>query len=93
VHALEARPAGGTIEVKLVRTGPRAVLTVGDDGTGIKEENLSRVLDPFFTTRAGKGTGLGLSLVDQIVRSAGGGVTIDSVWGQGTTVSVVLRVI
>jgi two-component system, NtrC family, sensor kinase len=93
-HALEAKSAGGAIAVKLVRTGPRAVLAVTDDGCGIEDENLSRVLDPFFTTRAaGKGTGLGLSLVDQIARSAGGGVTIESTWGAGTTVSVVLRAI
>ncbi len=92
-HALENK-TGGAIAVKLVRTGPRAVLAVSDDGCGIEEENLSRVLDPFFTTRAaGQGTGLGLSLVDQIARSAGGGVSLESTWGVGTTVSVVLRVI
>jgi signal transduction histidine kinase len=92
-HALEARPGGGSIWVTLVRHGPRAVLSVRDDGAGIEAQNLARVLDPFFTTRGSKGTGLGLSLVDQIVRSAGGGLTIDSTWGEGTTVSVVLRVI
>jgi signal transduction histidine kinase len=91
-HALEGRDRGA-IAVKVVRTGPRAVLSVSDDGCGIEARNLSRVLDPFFTTRgAGKGTGLGLSLVAQIAQSAGGGVTIESTVGVGTTVSVVLRV-
>lgn len=92
-HALETKPQG-TVKVSLERMGPRAVLTVSDDGTGIKPEHLERVLDPFFTTKPkGKGTGLGLSLVDQVIRAAGGSLSVDSTLGVGTSVSVVMRVI
>jgi signal transduction histidine kinase len=92
-HAMEERHAG-EIVVSLERSGPRAVLSVRDDGCGIKPEHLERVLDPFFTTKPkGKGTGLGLALVDQVIRAAGGSLSIESAVGEGTTVSVVLRVI
>ncbi|MFT3841682.1 MAG: ATP-binding protein [Myxococcaceae bacterium] len=93
-HAVEGKPGGGTVKVTLERMGPRAVLTVSDDGTGIKPEHLERVLDPFFTTKPkGKGTGLGLSLVDQLIRAAGGSLSVESTWGVGTSVTAVLRVI
>ena len=67
------------------------LLTVHDDGEGMTEEVASRAFEPFFTTKpAGEGTGLGLSSVYGIVDSMRGQVWIDSVVGDGTTVSVAL---
>jgi two-component system cell cycle sensor histidine kinase/response regulator CckA len=61
-------------------------LAVADTGCGISPENLTRVFDPYFTTKSvGRGTGLGLSSVWGILKEIGGSVVVDSVVGKGTT--------
>ena len=73
------------------RPGLCAKLTVSDTGRGMDAETMSRAFEPFFTTRApGQGTGLGLSAVYGIITKAGGGITIDSEEGRGTTVHIYL---
>jgi two-component system, cell cycle sensor histidine kinase and response regulator CckA len=73
------------------RPGLCAKLTVSDTGRGMDAETMSRVFEPFFTTRPpGHGTGLGLSVVYGIVTKAGGGIAIDSQDGQGATVHIYL---
>ncbi len=60
-------------------------LSVKDDGCGIPPENISKILDPFFTTKeTGKGTGLGLSVVQGIMESSGGHLLVDSKPGGGS---------
>lgn len=67
------------------------VLEVKDEGGGIAPELLSRITDPFFTTRRQQGgTGLGLSISERIVREHGGQLEIKSSPGEGTTVKIVL---
>ena len=102
INARDAMPNGGglTIRSACVRTGPPsraedppageyAVLQVCDDGEGMSQAVLARVFEPFFTTKpAGRGTGLGLPQVLGVARQMGGGVTIASAPGAGTTVSV-----
>ncbi|MEX3314908.1 response regulator [Sulfitobacter sp. PS-8MA] len=71
--------------------GKYVEIKVMDNGPGIPPETLEKVFDPFFTTKpVGKGTGLGLSTVYGFARQSGGRVTIDSVVGAGTTVSLLL---
>jgi PAS domain S-box-containing protein len=66
-------------------------LRVSDRGCGMEAETLKRAFEPFFTTRApGQGTGLGLSVVHGIVESHSGAIHIDSVSGEGTSVTVYL---
>lgn len=74
----------------VVRTAS-ARLVCSDTGSGMSAEVLERAFDPFFTTKPpGSGSGLGLSICDGIIRSHGGHVSVDSVVGRGTTVTVLL---
>jgi signal transduction histidine kinase len=71
----------------------RVAISIADTGCGIPEENLSKIRDPFFTTKeVGTGTGLGLSIVDEIIRSHFGELQIESQVGKGSTFTVILPV-
>jgi CheY-like chemotaxis protein len=103
-HAM--RESGGVIEVRLepvdlptdyttvttdLRAGPYVRLTIRDTGHGMTPEIMERIFEPFFTTKSmGEGTGMGLAVVHGIVTSHGGGLTVESAPGQGTTFAVYL---
>jgi two-component system, NtrC family, sensor kinase len=68
-------------------------IRISDTGCGIPEENLSKIRDPFFTTKeVGTGTGLGLSIVDEIIRSHFGELQVESVVGKGSVFTVILPI-
>lgn len=82
---------GGRVVVSIANEGCSVKVAVADNGPGIPPENLKKVLEPFFTTKpAGKGTGLGLSVSYGIMRDLMGDIKIESVVGEGTTVSLLL---
>jgi PAS domain S-box-containing protein len=89
LNARDAMPRGGWLTIATsVRDNAApgmAVIEVSDTGSGIPADHLSRIYDPFFTTKEiGKGTGLGLSITYGIVQEHGGTITCDSVVGKGT---------
>jgi len=79
------RDDGGTLLVSTRISGEEVVLRFKDNGCGMDTETLSRIFDPFYTTKeSGKGTGLGLAIVAQIVETHGGKIYVDSEPGKGT---------
>ncbi|MGH7997235.1 MAG: ATP-binding protein [Opitutaceae bacterium] len=106
VNARDVMPEGGVLWLRAenrvldeagvaaaadVRPGPFVLLEVADEGGGIPPEVLSRIWDPFFTTKGdGKGTGLGLSTVRGIAAQHGGFATVESIPGRGATFRVFL---
>lgn len=76
------------IEISVTADTARDLLTIviRDNGTGMSEEQLKRVTDPFYTTRTTRKVGLGVSFFKLAAEAAGGGFSIDSAEGVGTTV-------
>jgi two-component system, NtrC family, sensor kinase len=87
--AEKAEPAGRVSLTTHIKDG-RALLTVEDDGPGIRPDLLEKVQEPFFSTKQG-GTGLGLAVCRALAWQNGGRVEIDSAPGRGTRVTVALR--
>lgn len=92
-NAKDAMPDGGkiTISVRHDRDTDDLILYFTDTGIGIAQENLDKILEPFFTTK-NTGTGLGLSLAYQTVKSHDGGFNIRSAVGKGTQIEIKLPI-
>lgn len=98
INAIEATDSDGKVTIRVARTQSNdaeefdeGVVEVSDDGSGISEENLRRIFNPFFTTRPG-GTGLGLPAVRRIARAHGGRVEVSSTPPKGSTFTIYLPV-
>ncbi|MCB4821275.1 ATP-binding protein [Roseicella aerolata] len=100
-NARDAMPEGGTLTLSATAeqvTGPHPValapgaylrLAVRDTGMGMTPEVLSRIAEPFFTTKeVGQGTGLGLAMARGFAEQSGGGMLVESAPGRGTTVTL-----
>lgn len=86
VNARDAMPKGGTVSIRLGRDPERDLgvyLEVADDGIGMSEEVVSRIFDPFYTTKP-EGTGLGLATVHDITTRICGTINVSSRVGEGT---------
>jgi signal transduction histidine kinase len=94
LNAAEAMEGGVvTIYTKHLPADDEIQLSVQDTGTGISEENLTKLFDPFFSTKEeGKGTGLGLAVVYGLVEAHHGRIDLQTEVGRGTTFTVTLPV-
>jgi two-component system sporulation sensor kinase A len=86
-NALDAMPKGGTLNITNRKTSKNWVIEFTDSGEGMTQETLEKLGNPLFTTKA-KGMGFGIPICKRIVEAHGGKLLIDSVLGQGTTVTV-----
>lgn len=96
VNAIQAMPNGGTLTLAArdwdADGAPQGVvLAVSDSGIGIAPENLSRIFDPFFSTKGSDGTGLGLSVSYGLIERYGGHIEVKSTLGEGTTFLLYMR--
>ncbi|WP_147126971.1 PAS domain-containing hybrid sensor histidine kinase/response regulator [Shimia ponticola] len=108
LNARDVMPDGGTLTIESsnirldegspdfnkddVEPGQYVLLSVSDTGTGIAPSELSRIFEPFYTTKqVGSGSGLGLSMVQGFMRQSGGMVHVESERGRGTTFKLYFR--
>ena len=92
-NAIQSIEGDGTIDITTSLKNKFLIVMVSDSGCGISKENVTKVADPFFTTKdPGKGTGLGLSITQSIIEEHSGSISFDSVLGVGTTVTVRLPI-
>jgi len=90
-NAIKSRSDGLDLTVSATQDAGQILVTITDNGCGIPQEQLSRVFEPFFTTRpVGKGSGMGLTVAREAILGAGGSIELESVAGQGTTCRVQL---
>ncbi|MCR5837433.1 MAG: HAMP domain-containing histidine kinase [Lachnospiraceae bacterium] len=94
-NARKVTEKGGSIEFKMQREGDRVVVKVRDYGIGIRQEEIKKILEPFYMvdksrSRKSGGAGLGLALCNKIVTLHHGTLEIESVVGEGTTMIVTL---
>jgi len=85
LNARDAMPQGGQLTLRTDTRDALVVVEVADTGVGIPPEHLSKIYDPFFTTKeVGRGTGLGLALTYGIVQEHAGRISVESKVGSGT---------
>jgi two-component system, cell cycle sensor histidine kinase and response regulator CckA len=97
-QSIEGDPATNEITISTKKERGAAVIEVSDTGTGIESEHLTRIFDPFYSTKAGAasepmntaGVGLGLAICHGIVTALGGEISVSSEPNRGTTFKVVL---
>ena len=90
-NAMNAMATGGKLTISVSSDGDFVVISIKDTGCGIPEENISKIFEPYFTTRAA-GTGLGLTVVYKIIKEHKGDISVESRVGVGTTFIIKLPV-
>src|SRR5687767_835686 len=86
-NAMQAMSRGGELSIETGSNAEAVFVGISDTGSGIPEEKLNRIFQPFFTTKK-KGSGLGLMIVQRIIRDHAGRIDVESKPGKGTTFRV-----
>jgi PAS domain S-box-containing protein len=89
-NAVDAMPQGGTIEIGAAEEGSTARFWVADNGSGMTQDVIARIFEPFYSTKGERGTGLGLSASHGIIENHGGDINVTSEVGKGTRFEVIL---
>jgi signal transduction histidine kinase/cytidylate kinase len=97
-NALKFTPPGGHIDVVLRRNNQKAIVLVSDTGCGIARDEFGKIFDKFYRVSRNDqeddhGTGMGLSIVHSIIMLHGGGITVNSDLGKGTTFNIELPLV
>jgi len=87
LNGIQAMEDGGTLDIRAGATDRKIEIVVTDSGCGISEKDLTRVLDPYFTTKP-DGTGLGMAMSAKIIEEHGGEIRLQSKVGEGTSVII-----
>jgi two-component system nitrogen regulation sensor histidine kinase NtrY len=89
LNAMDAMPQGGTFTLSTRQNGDRVVVEITDTGTGLTAEECEYLFTPYYTSKA-HGTGLGLAIVQSVISDHGGGISVRSEPGRGTTFMIEL---
>jgi signal transduction histidine kinase len=89
LNAFQAMPEGGELTVRSRMTDGTVTVIIADTGIGVSQENLSRLFDPFFSTKS-TGLGLGLAMTKRVIEDHGGKVDFQTTEGKGSTVTISL---
>ncbi|MDR3160579.1 MAG: ATP-binding protein [Spirochaetaceae bacterium] len=90
-NAIAAMPEGGSLTIKTEVKDEEVRITLSDTGVGISDENLSKIFEPYFSTKE-NGSGLGLTLVYKIIREHQGEIAVKSKEGAGTCFTIMLPI-
>ena len=85
-NSLQAMPEGGRIVISCVYDENHVEISFGDNGSGIKKEDMKRIFEPYYTTKS-KGSGLGLMIIERIIREHGAELNIRSKESEGTIIT------
>ena len=88
-NAYQAMPEGGKLPIKAKAEEDKVLVSFMDTGCGISQENMKKLFEPLFTTKA-RGMGLGLAVCKNLVEASGGSIEVESEEGKGSTFTVIL---
>ncbi|MBI5848919.1 MAG: PAS domain-containing protein [Nitrospirae bacterium] len=89
LNAIDAMPDGGTITIRSFTKNSDVIIQIQDTGIGISKEDVTKIFDPFYTTKE-KGTGLGLAVSYDIIKKMNGTLSVESETGKGTVFTITM---